>query len=236
MIAFLRVVVTLAVVGLAGWGAWEARRVLNRHEDQLAMRDDRIDTLESDVAVRDERIVDLETALRLLKVDHRLARLVVADQRLADGGGVASTDVTFQELTPDGYPMGAGKTFTLEGDMAYIDALVIKFDDAFVERGDVWRGTSICLFRRIFGERQQPVDGFALDPSGKRPGPYADGADEGADLELWQRFWDYANDAELARQAGVRAIHGEAPFIQLRAGRTYLVELRASSGLSIRPE
>ena len=59
------------------------------------------------------------------------------------------------------------------------------------------------------------------------PGPHA---------ELWRRFWDYANDRELAERAGLRAVHGEAPFIELRPGGRYSVELRASGGLSIRPE
>jgi len=42
--------------------------------------------------------------------------------------------------------------------------------------------------------------------------------------------------ADAAQAAGVRAIHGEAPYIELRAGRSYLVELRASGGLSLRAE
>ena len=39
-----------------------------------------------------------------------------------------------------------------------------------------------------------------------------------------------------AAEKGVRAIHGEAPFIEVRPGRSYKVELRASGGLSIRAE
>ena len=53
---------------------------------------------------------------------------------------------------------------------------------------------------------------------------------------LWARFWDYANDPELAREKGVRAAHGEAPSIQLRPGKSYRVELRASGGISVVPE
>ena len=41
---------------------------------------------------------------------------------------------------------------------------------------------------------------------------------------------------QLARQMGVRAIHGEAPFIETRPGKTYSVELRASGGLTIQSE
>ena len=54
--------------------------------------------------------------------------------------------------------------------------------------------------------------------------------------KLWMRFWDYANDPEEAASVGVRAIHGEAPFIELREGSSYLVELRSSGGLSLTKE
>ena len=68
------------------------------------------------------------------------------------------------------------------------------------------------------------------------PAPYA--SDDVPELyaELWSRFWDYANDPEAAAAKGVRAIHGEAPFIELRPGQTYRVELLASGGLTIKPE
>jgi len=81
------------------------------------------------------------------------------------------------------------------------------------------------------------MDGPELDSVGRGPGLVKGDnvlADEHA--ELWQRFWDYANDPELAREAGVRAVHGEAPFTELRPGKSYRVELRASGGLSITPE
>ena len=51
--------------------------------------------------------------------------------------------------------------------------------------------------------------------------------------ELWSRFWDYANDRRLAESLGVRALQGEAPYMQLRPGKSYRVELRSSGGLNI---
>jgi hypothetical protein len=240
---FLRTVVWAGLLGLLGWGAWETRGVLQARDELLAERDGQIADLTADLALRDARIADLERAveelqlaLQFIKVDHRLARLSVLEQGPPDAAGRVSTKVRFQEVGPDGAPLAPGKDFVLDGKLAYVDALVIKFDDRYVERGDVWRGTSICLFRRFFSENQRPEDGFPLDPTGKRPAPYADESDEGADRELWLRFWDYANDAALAEQVGVRAIHGEAPYVELRPGRSYRIELRASGGLSIRPE
>lgn len=250
---FLRTVVYGAIVGLLAWGGWHVHELVQRHEHELAERDARIAGLQQDVAQRDQRIAEqqqqieelqarvreLELALKLLKVDHRLARLAVKAQRAAPAlkGGV-ETDVVFQELDAEGAPLGPEQAFTLVGTVAYVDALVIKFDDAFVEQGDALRGSSICFFRRIFGEYQQPSEGFPLDSAGTRPRSYAGGDDATAPAEsaLWQHFWDYANDPEAAAKAGVRALHGEAPYIELRPGRTYRVELRASGGLTVRPE
>jgi len=46
---------------------------------------------------------------------------------------------------------------------------VIKYEDRLVESGDPLRSMSICLFRRIFGESQEPRDGFVLDSVGSTP-------------------------------------------------------------------
>jgi hypothetical protein len=248
----LRTLVYGGAVALLGWAGWEVRDVVRTGEREIAQREERIAALRQDVAARDERITamgaeidalqaqvrELQAALRLLKVDHRLARLTVADQRPAPGrpGGV-ETDVVFQELDADGGPLGEARAVTLAGKMAYVDALVIKFEDDYVERGDALRGTSLCLFRRLFSEHQFPSQGFPLDGVGQRPAVY--GADDAApawESALWQRFWDYANDAEAAASLGVRALHGEAPYVELRAGKSYRIELRASGGLTVRAE
>jgi len=248
----LRTAVYGGVVLGAAWGAWRVQSMLDRHEQELADAQDTIAGLRGDVAARDTRIAELDeqvarlreevqrlqAALRLLKVDHRLARLTVLEQGPApDRPGGVQTRVEFQELGSDDTPLGPARRFTLDGKVAYVDALVIKFEDSYVEQGDALRGTSLCLFRRLFGEFQFPSEGFPLDSAGQRPLPYAaDDADPGFESRLWQRFWDYAHDPEAHAAAGVRALHGEAPFMELRPGRSYVLELRASGGLSLRAQ
>ncbi|MGQ0553326.1 MAG: hypothetical protein ACT4PU_08910 [Planctomycetota bacterium] len=247
--SLLRAVALLGLVGLLGWGALSIRNVIQRGEQELAARAAQVVALERDLAQRDERIAELgreldaarqriqelESALRLLKVDHRVARLSVLEQRPApERPGGMQTDVAFQELDSAGQPLGPEQRATLDGKVAYVDALVIKFGDEYVEQGDALRGSSVCLFRRLFGEFQWPSDGVPLDGDGQRPVPYGgETGDPGFESRLWQRFWDYANDPELAERAGVRALHGEAPYMELRAGRSYLLTLRASGGLSL---
>lgn len=260
-----RTAVYMGIVLLLGWGAWSVNSVFNQHERDMEAAQETISGLHADVAKRDEHIAEqdkhiaeqqahiaeldrqivelkaeiqrLQNALRLLKVDHRLARLTVLDQAAApDRPGGVQTKVEFQELDDQDQPLGSPREFTLDGKVAYVDALVIKFDDSYVEQGDVLRGTSLCLFRRIFGEYQQPSEGFPLDTAGQRPLPYAVGDDPGFESRMWARFWEYAHDPDAVAAAGVRALHGEAPYMELREGRSYRVELRASGGLAIKAE
>ena len=122
----------------------------------------------------------------------------------------------------------------MRGDLVYFDAWVVKYEDRLVESGDPLRSMSICLFRRIFGELQEPTDGFVLDAVGSTPAAYRTGGTmTDSEREIWSRFWEYANSPALAGQVGIRAAHGEAPSIKLMPGKRYRLSLRASGGLEI---
>jgi hypothetical protein len=177
----------------------------------------------------------LDMAMRLLKVDKRVARIDVLSQQGSVQNGDLVTHFTFVELDKDkeDLPLDEPRLFSVRGDVIYIDALVVKFDDQYVEAADPLRSTSLCLFRRVFGENQKPADGFVLDPVGSRPAAYQNGREPSKfEQQIWARFWQYANDPELAKKTGIRAAHGEAPYLKVVPGKRYKMELRASGGLS----
>ena len=103
-----RTSVYAGLTGLALWGAWRVNGALEQREQQLADAARKIASLQDDVAARDrtiaeqaeqiadlqQRVKELELALKLLKVDHRLARLKVLAQRplAATGGAAGSAD------------------------------------------------------------------------------------------------------------------------------------------------
>ena len=246
MIHLLRTIVLGAVVVLA-WVVWDrfddtlqagviAERRAVALEGELTAAHEREARLGEELTESLARSAELSTALRHLKVDTRRARLTVLSQRSHDeAAGAVVSRVRFQELASDGEPLGEPVDAELPGRVAYVESLVIKFDDELVASGDPWRGASLCLFRRLFSELQRPEDGVLLDPPGQEPAGYSDADLEPAD-ELWRNFWDLADDPAAAAARGVRALHGEAPFVELRDGRSYLVELRASGGLTIRRE
>jgi hypothetical protein len=62
--------------------------------------------------------------------------------------------------------------FTIKGNVAHIDAMVIKFEQDFIKKGDPLRGHSLVLFHRLYGDYQAPVEGFMIDMPGKPPEVY----------------------------------------------------------------
>lgn len=256
---------TLAVSGLVALGGWwtyvihgqlsETARLEEQKKDlleEVEERDERIASLDNEVAVKTEEIgrlsteleaarkqvQELETAMWLLKLNHRVARFTVVEQGPdPDDPDRIRTVVEFVELGSEGEPVGEPRTIVVEGRQLYVEGLVIKFEDGYVEGGDLLRGSSIAILKRAFSENQPPSKGTALDTPRMHPLPgHDDDVGDPFYEDLWERFWDYANDPEAAKEKGVRAMHAEAPSIELRDGKSYRVELRASGGLSIQAE
>ena len=255
----IRTILITCLIALAGWWTYFLRSQFMSHELQLEARDEQIvdlnenilkhaaeirtqrttiEALENLLEAAKQKVKELEVSMWLLKVNHRLARVEVLDQE-ADNSAPpkVTTRIRFIELDEDGNPVDGGRELTIEGKTLYVEGLVIKFDDQHVESGDHLRGSSVAIFKRLYSENQAPTEGIPIDRPRMHPLPYRDDSLGDPYYEdLWEQFWDYANDPELAAEKGVRAIHGESPFIEMRQGQTYRIELRSSGGLSIRPE
>jgi hypothetical protein len=190
--------------------------------------------LNEDIKQKEIEIDRLDTALRLHKVKRRLARITVRDVGKDPDTGKTFSQIEFVELNELGDPIDKPKAFELEGDLVYVDCMVVKFEDKYVEMADLERGTSICTFNRIFGEFQKPNEGFYLDEPGRRPGAYSRGSVM-SDFEkrIWDDFWNIANDPPKANELGIRALQGEAVSIKVQKGKTYRITIRASGGPEI---
>lgn len=226
------------LIGTAGFLTYnkvtESERKLISAQSELAEAKTKVDSLQLTVAEKVAEIDKLETSLRLLKVDQRLAKIDVVDQNVDPSTEQPVTTIRFTELGPNDASLSEPREFKLRGDTIYIDNWVVKFDDKYVEQADLIRGTSLTLFRRVFGDKENPADGQSLDEIGDRPSAYARGGEPSEFEEaIWKDFWTIANDPAMAAAKGIRAIHGEAVSIKAEKGRTYRIVLRASDGLSI---
>src|SRR4051812_3681045 len=268
----MRNVLLLVLIGGAGYGGYKAYDLYNEPQKQLKEKQTALDDLQTkfkqandDLAARQKEIADLsvqlkdkiaeidrlEVAMKLLHVQHRLARLTVLEQHEVPslipatpttGNDVGAsrpnlmTKIEFVDINDQGQPIGKPKTFDIKGDMIYVDYLTVKFEDKYIEKSDLERGTSIALFQRIFGEHQEPAKGFQLDTVGTRPTAYARGT-QMSDFEkkIWDDFWLIANDNKRAQEFGIDAIQGKAVAIRAKPGKSYVIELQSTGDLTIRP-
>ena len=254
----LRTLLFAVMLGGAGFGGWKAYSLYNEPQKQLdekqrqleqvagqlattrsslAERDKQVAMLDAEVKIKDAAIAKLETSMGLLKLRHRIAHLRAVEQKTDPDSDLVTTSVEFYEVNDEGAPVDDRRQkFEIEGDRVYIECLVAKFDDKYVEQNDLDRHTAVCLFQRIFGEHQEPKDGFAIDQVGSSPTSYARGGEMSEfEKRVWADFWTLANDPVKARELGIRAAHADAPSIKVRPGVTYELELRTTGEFTLRP-
>src|SRR4051794_12717347 len=171
-------VVFLSILLVAGWvGLY----VYDRHSDKdAALTEERQRRKEAEAKAE-----ALKAVVQHLTSEERKADVVVLDQR-TDPGGVMHTTLLFQEYAKDGSSLPP-KLFTIEGDRAHVDALVIKFQGNYVQDKDPLRGRSIALFTRLFDEKTPAEKGMPIDDPGHIPGIYK-GADPRVS-EFEQQLW-----------------------------------------------
>ena len=187
----------------------------------------------------DQTIIEndkLKTSNRLLKVDRRMANIEILDL-LKNENGEPSMQVRFTELDRNNQPLSAPKEFELRGDKMYVDCLVVKFDDKYIEQADALRSASLCVFKSIFGNLDGPEGSKPLDTHSQDdyPAVYTDNAKSRFEQQIWGDFWRLANDEQSQEELGIRAIHGQANYMKVQKGKIYKVTVRASGAPSLEP-
>jgi len=188
----------------------------------------------------EKRRIALEQAVSRLTGEDRVAEVYVVDQ-VREGevfnGRPSDTDITiieFVEIDREGHALPS-RRFMINDDVIFFDALVLKFDPEYVSLGDALRGKSLALFRRIYGEHQNPIDGFPVDPSGDVPNIFrVNPSPTPFEQELWRQFWDLASDPDLAARKGITVAQGEAVYVPVERGQVWSLTLQNNGGLSIK--
>jgi hypothetical protein len=193
--------------------------------------------------MREQRVLveNLKSIVAQFTRDYRKAEIEVVSQSEQP----LRTAFKFTEVNEQGDALSEPRAFTVEGDVAYFDALVIKFEEPFKPLDELplkqehlaepLLHKALIVFRRVFGEKQKPEDGFPLDQPGAAPGVYATKDQSALERKLWSQFWQLANDLKLAREHGVRAAHGQAVYTKLVLGKRYIIEQRVTGEMTIKP-
>jgi hypothetical protein len=190
-----------------------------------------------DTRLQEERIKNeqLRTIVQRLSSEHRVADIIVSDQSTVDG--VVHTTLVLVEYDRHGDPLPA-RQFVIEGTIAHIDALVVKFEGRYVQENDPLRGHSIALFTRLYGDKQTPESAARIDKPGEVPLVYRGGSPNvnPFEQELWDNFWKLADDPAYRASMGVRVAQGEGIWRPFDPGFLYTITLESSGGLNITSE
>jgi hypothetical protein len=223
---------SVVLVAVAATGIYLAYELVVKPQRALL---DQISEQKETILKLEQEKQRLEAYLKILERIDRRARIEVLRQTKDEQGNLQTT-IRFTEVDDTGKPMSISREMTLPGQEFYFDTLVIKFDDHFIEEGDPFKGRALMLFRRIFSSTMRPQDGYVIDTEGQAPEAYAEQqAPSAFEKELWRRFWELANDQKLAKEHGVRAIHGDAPYMRLEPDRVYEICLRSTGEVIITP-
>lgn len=190
-----------------------------------------------DVRALKEKVDELEQErsrlveyARRLSASRRVAQVDILDQRTIDSGRSVTT-LRWQEIAQDG-SLGVPQTIDVFGNTAYFEAMVIKFEHERVGKAEPGHAGSLTLFRKIFGDQQEPASGFKL-PDAADPTTASAREEDPLGNMLWTRFWDFLEDPRIAEQFGIRVAQLEAPAVPVRPGQTWQITLDAAGGLNV---
>jgi hypothetical protein len=160
------------------------------------------------------------------KLKQSLATLTHEDQigyakvvRQETRAGKLYTAIRFVETARDN-PLKTvlEKEYEIQGDVVHFDALIVTFPGQTVMDG---KERSLYLWRRIYGEKQPPEFGFAIEKDGLPPARYSDLLRRLHFSErkmFWTAIWDLANNPDALRQYGIKAIYGNVVYQRLQPG------------------
>ena len=241
----VRTLLMVTVVGGVGYGGWfgytnyvkPSRDAKQAIADLAALKADyEAQGLQLDEAIKAKQ--KLQTALKLIKVDRRMANVEVMEKGF-DDQNQPYLEVRFTEVDDKGNIIGTSRDFTLTGEKLYVDCWIVSFEDKYVEEADPLRSASLCVFKSIYGEIDGPTGAKSLDQdsasTGLPPGIYNDDLKNEFEQQIWGDFWRVCNDTELQKDLGIRASYGQANYVLAEPGQTYQVQLRASGGASLKP-
>jgi len=117
------------------------------------------------------------------------------------------------------------KEYTIAGDIIHFDALIVKFGNNMVMDG---KKRALYLWRRVYGEKMTPSEGYPIETAGCEPERYQDMLELLPPEErqmFWTHIWELANDPEKLREYDIDAIYGNAVYSKLREGLIYVFKI-----------
>ncbi len=166
----------------------------------------------------------LKQAIANLTEEDQIGYAKVISQREEDGRLL--TTIRFVETARnDKTKVILQKEYTIEGDIVHFDALIVKFEDKMVADG---KSRALYLWRRIYGEKIPPENGFPIEEPGTESRRY-NGLLQALPIQhqrmFWSGIWELANDPEKLHEYGITAIYGNDVYQSLKKGLVYIFKI-----------
>jgi len=117
------------------------------------------------------------------------------------------------------------KEYTIEGDIIHFDALIVKFSNKMVMDG---KTRALYLWRRVYGEKMTPEEGFLIEQPGTEPQRYS-GLLEALPIQqsqmFWSNIWYLANDTKKLKEYDIEAVYGNVVYEKLTKGLIYIFKI-----------
>jgi len=172
----------------------------------------------------------LHQAIANLTDEDQIGYAKVISQRMEEGRLL--TAIRFVETARDDKTkVILQKEYTIEGDVIHFDALIVKFDNQMVQDG---RSRALYLWRRVYGEKMPPGEGFTIEEPGTEPKRYSGLLQALPDQHqqlFWSGIWDLANDPEKLHEHGIKAIYGSVIYQKLKEGLIYVFKISPTGQL-----
>ena len=176
---------------------------------------------------------ELKTAITNLSEEEQIGYAKVLSQEERDGQ--LFTKILFVEADPEDFTKHIlRKEYEIQGDVIHFDTLIVTFGSELVMDGTE---RAMYLWRRIYGEKQTPEQGFPIETAGQ-PSPRYAQLCEKLSIEdgqlFWDEIWQLSNNPMRLENLGIKAIYGNAIYRQLKPGLIYI--FKVSNTGTLHPE
>ena len=173
---------------------------------------------------------DLRAAISNLSQEDQIGYAKVLSQETRNGQ--LFTRILFVEADPEDFTRQIlRKEYEIQGDVVHFDTLIVTFDNALVIDG---KERAVYLWRRIYGEKQTPEEGFSIETAGQ-PSPRYAQLCEKLSIEdrhlFWDEIWQLSNNPKRLEKLGIKAVYGNAVYRQLKPGLIYIFKVSSTGSL-----
>ena len=174
--------------------------------------------------------LELKTAIANLSQEEQIGYAKVLSQETRDGQ--LFTKILFVEADPEDFTKHIlRKEYEIQGDVIHFDTLIVTFGSELVMDG---KERAMYLWRRVYGEKQTPEQGFPIETEGK-PSPRYTQLCEKLSIEdgqlFWDEIWQLSNNPKRLEKIGIKAVYGNAIYRQLKPGLIYIFKVSSTGSL-----